>query len=202
MIFLFIAVIYVQNINKRFGEVSNVRDDICSDLSKEFSSYSGRWGMSICENGLLISFESDSNFEINSAKLTDRFKGILRDFFPRLMGVIQKYRDSISELRIEGHTDSSVRSDDTELSGYIYNTKLSQERSRNVMDFSLSLDPILSNPKYLEWSYNHLTAHGLSSSHRIFNSRGLENYSASRRVEFRLRTKAEDRLMALVSEIK
>ena len=91
---------------------------------------------------------------------------------------------------------------DTKLSGYIYNTKLSQDRSRNVMDYSLNLDSISNKTDYLDWSYEHVTAHGMSSSERVFNSTGDEDYAASRRVEFRLRTTAEDRLLDLVSEIE
>ena len=202
MIFLFIAIIYIQNISKYFDQISDVRDDICADLRDEFQLEEQQWGMSICEKGLLISFEGDSNFEINSAKLSPRFKSILDDFFPRLMRVVHKYKDSVSELRIEGHTDSSIRRSDTVLSGYIYNTKLSQERSRNVMDYSLAIDRISGNIDYVMWAYTHLTAHGLSSSHLIKNSQGLEIGSASRRVEFRLRTKQEEHLMNLVREIK
>ena len=201
MIFLFISIIYIQNVSKYFDEVSDVNDEICADLEKEFARETGRWDMSICEQGLLVTFENDSNFETDSAVLSEEFKAILADFFPRLMGVVSQYQESISELRVEGHTDSSVRWHDNELSGYLYNTKLSQERSRNVMDFSLNLDNIRSNADYLDWSYLHVTAHGMSSSKRIFTDSGAEDYDASRRVEFRLRTKAENRLMDLVTEI-
>ena len=202
MIFLFISIIYIQNISKYFSEVADVSDEICADLKREFESETERWDMSICENGLLISFDNDSNFELNSAALSSDFAQVLADFFPRLMKVVYDYRDSISELRIEGHTDSSVRRMDNQLSGYLYNTKLSQERSRNVMDYSLNLSEISLNPNYLEWSYTHVTAHGMSSSKRIFSEVGVEDYAASRRVEFRLRTRAEDRLLDLVSEIR
>lgn len=202
MIFLFISIIYIQNISKYFSEVADVSDEICADLKREFDSETKRWDMSICESGLLISFNNDSNFEVNSAVLSDGFTSVLSDFFPRLMGVIYEYRDSISELRIEGHTDSSIRQADSELTGYLYNTKLSQDRSRNVMDYSLNLRRITSNPEYLDWSYKNVTAHGMSSSNRIFSAAGNEDYAASRRVEFRLRTKAEERLLDLVSEIR
>jgi outer membrane protein OmpA-like peptidoglycan-associated protein len=202
MIFLFISIIYIQNISKYFSEVAEVSDQICADLKKEFDRDAERWDMSICENGLLISFDSDSNFEVNSAVLSAEFSAVLADFFPRLMGVVYKYRESISELRIEGHTDSSIRRMDSTLSGYLYNTKLSQDRSRNVMDYSLNLDPISKKSGYLDWSYEHITAHGMSSSQRVFTNEGGEDYAASRRVEFRLRTTAEDRLLDLVSEIE
>lgn len=202
MIFLFISIIYIQNLSKYFSEVADVSEQICADLKQEFDSEAERWDMSICENGLLISFDNDSNFEVNSAALSEDFSLVLSDFFPRLMEVVYEYRDSISELRIEGHTDSSVRRTDNELTGYLYNTKLSQERSRNVMDYSLNLNEINLQPLYLDWSYTHITAHGMSSSKRIFSDTGDEDYAASRRVEFRLRTKAEDRLVDLVSELR
>jgi len=202
MIFLFISIIYIQNISKYFSEVADKSDEICAHLKREFKNESDSWDMSICENGLLISFDSESLFDLNSAELSSDFELVLSDFFPRLMAVIYEYQDSISELRIEGHTDSSVRRNDSELTGYLYNTKLSQGRSRNVMDYSLNLSEITLQPKYLDWSYTHVTAHGMSSSKRIFSDAGDEDYAASRRVEFRLRTKAEDRLLDLVSEIR
>ena len=202
MIFLFISIIYIQNISKYFSEVADKSDEICAHLKREFKNESDSWDMSICENGLLISFDSESLFDLNSAELSSDFELVLSDFFPRLMAVIYEYQDSISELRIEGHTDSSVRRLDSELTGYLYNTKLSQERSRNVMDYSLNLSEITLQPKYLDWSYTHVTAPGMSSSKRIFSDAGDEDYAASRRVEFRLRTKAEDRLLDLVSEIR
>jgi len=203
MIFLFISIIYIENISKYFSNISDISDEICSDLKREFEKETTKWDMSICENGLLISFDNDSNFGVNSSKISVDFSSVLTDFYPRLMVVIHKYKESISELRIEGHTDSSVRTSDSELSGYIYNTKLSQDRSRNVMEFALNLSPILTNQEYLNWSYTHVTAHGMSSSKKVLREKGLEeDYAASRRVEFRLRTKAEERLLDLVSEIK
>ena len=88
MIFLFISIIYIQNISKYCSEVADVSDEICADLKREFDSESERWDMSICENGLLISFDNDSNFEVNSAVLSEEFSMVLSDFFPRLMEVI------------------------------------------------------------------------------------------------------------------
>ena len=202
MIFLFISIIYIENISKYFSEVSDLSDDICADLKNEFENEREAWDMSICENGLLISFESDSNFEVNSAELSLEFSSMLSDFYPRLMDVMFRYREAISELRIEGHTDSSVSSADSELTGYLYNTHLSQNRSRNVMKYVLELAPISDRKQYLDWSFSHVTAHGMSSSKKVFDADGFENLAASRRVEFRLRTTAEERLLDLVSEIK
>lgn len=201
MIFLFIAIIYIQNIGQYFDAVSSVRQEICNDLSEEFAPERAEWNMTICENGLLIRFENDSNFETNSAILSDEFKGVLSSFIPRLLDVVWKYRNLISELRIEGHTDSAVRPGDTKLSGYIYNTWLSQARSRNVLDFALHLPEVFSRENYLDWSFTNMTAHGMSSSELLYEG-DLESMERSRRVEFRLKTRAEDKLMNLVAEIQ
>ena len=201
MIFLFIAIIYIQNISKYFDDVSDVRDDICTDLSNEFAADLERWDMTICEGGLLIRFQSDSNFDRASSSLSPDFEKLLDSFIPRLFGVIWQYKDSVSELRIEGHTDSTVRSWDSPLTGYIYNTKLSQDRSRNVLSYALNQPNIITNNNYLSWAFSSITAHGMSSSDLISEG-DVELYKKSRRVEFRIKTKAEDALLDLVTELK
>ena len=200
MIFLFIAIIYIQNIGQYFDAVSDLQDQICRDLSTEFEEEKNKWNMTVCENGLLIRFDNDSIFESNSAVLSAEFKVILSSFFPRLLDVIWKYKENISELRIEGHTDSSHLFA-TELEGYLYNTGLSQSRSRKVMEYSLNLKPIDSREEYLEWAFHNITAHGMSSSEPVLTESMIEDQTRSRRVEFRLRTKAEDNLIELVKEI-
>ena len=201
MIFLFIAIIYIQNISKYFDDVSDVRDEICTDLSNEFAADLERWDMTICEGGLLIRFQSDSNFDRASSSLSPDFEKLLDSFIPRLFGVIWQYKDSVSELRIEGHTDSTVRSWDSPLTGYIYNTKLSQDRSRNVLSYALNQPNIITNNNYLSWAFSSITAHGMSSSDLISRD-DVELYEKSRRVEFRIKTKAEDALLDLVTELK
>jgi outer membrane protein OmpA-like peptidoglycan-associated protein len=201
MIFLFIAIIYIQDISKYFDNVSGVRDEICNDLNEEFSADLERWDMTICEGGLLIRFQSDSNFDRASSLLSPDFEKLLDSFIPRLFDVIWRYKESVSELRIEGHTDSTVRNWDTPLTGYIYNTKLSQDRSRNVLSYALNRPAIVNNNSYLEWGFSNITAHGMSSSDLIRKGY-VELYEKSRRVEFRIKTKAEDALLDLVTELK
>ena len=117
------------------------------------------------------------------------YKEILDDFFPRFLEVVANdgYRDSIEEIRIEGHTDSD--------GGYLYNIQLSQNRAREVLDYCLGL--VENNEKYsdmVDWVKFKITANGLSYSHPILNSDGTENKDLSRRVEFKVRTNAEKQL--------
>jgi len=200
MIFLFIAIIYIQNISQYFTAVNDVRDEICADLSKEFSPDLERWNMTICEGGLLVRFQNDSNFDRGSSVLSSDFEQLLDSFIPRLFGVVWKYKDSVSELRIEGHTDSTIRPSHTPLTGYIFNTKLSQDRSRNVLSYTLTLPSMVADSNYLNWAFENITAHGMSSSNLIRKD-GRELYNKSRRVELRIKTKAEDALLDLVNQL-
>ncbi len=131
--------------------------------------------------------------------MNKEFEEILKDFFPRLMNVIFRFQNSISELRIEGHTDSRGKPNQDKFDSYLYNTKLSQKRSRSVLEYSLNLKDVRNNNRMLEWAYSNITAHGLSSSKKIVVN-GTEDLAASRRVEFRLRLTEENNLIALIKK--
>ena len=79
---------------------------------------------------------------------------------------------------------------------YFNNMELSQERTRNVLEFCLRL---LDSPAERTWTKQFVTANGLSSSQLII-SEGAEDFEASRRVEFRTRTSAEQQLVSIISE--
>ena len=124
---------------------------------------------------------------------------VLAEFYPRFKTILWKYIEDVDELRIEGHASSEARGKSRK-DAYLYNTELSQGRSYNVMNYVLGLDAIVSNSDFLEWSYENLTAHGMSSSEVIMVN-NVEDRQASRRVEFRIRTKAEDKLIEFVKEL-
>ena len=197
MIFLFIAIIYIRNIGQYIDQINDVQTKLCSSLSAEFANEIDEWNMTVCEDGLVIRFESDGNFEKSKADLSQKFRRILAAFIPRFFETLWKFQGQISEVRIEGHTDSSVRRLDTPLSGYLYNTRLSQDRSRNVMNFALVSMRNKKLDTQLSWSFKNLTAHGMSSSEPILVG-GQEQMDRSRRVEFRIRTTARDNLDSLV----
>ena len=119
----------------------------------------------------------------NRAILKPKFKEILDDFFPRYIKVLnrQEYRDNITEIRIEGHTDSNGE--------YFYNMQLSQDRTRSVLQYCFNL----MTEEEILWSKRLITANGLSSSQPIL-IKGTEDKDLSRRVEFRVRTNAEKKL--------
>ncbi len=172
---------------------SEIREHIYSDLQKEFEKDLPRWGAEI-DQDLAVRFrEPEVLFETGKADLRPRFAAILSDFFPRYLRILggDAYKSSIEEIRIEGHTSSAWSKNTPPDRAYLLNMELSQSRTRSVLQYVLALPR---SPEQQRWLIGKLTANGLSSSRLRFGKDGAEDPSASQRVEFRVRTNAEDRI--------
>lgn len=193
------SMLEIQEKAERDAEIAsrynNIKSDIYFDIAKEFKDDLAQWNAVVDENDLSIRFSLDesgtkvSYFDSGRPDVKQEFKDVLDEFFPKYLRLIAnpKYRDSIEEIRIEGHTDSN--------GGYMLNVGLSQDRARNVLDYCLQIaknDPDLK--EMMEWAQYKITANGLSYSHPILNADGSENKDLSRRVEFKVRTNAEAQL--------
>tara|TARA_Y100001970_G_scaffold16509_1_gene18563 strand:- start:2840 stop:3544 length:705 start_codon:yes stop_codon:yes gene_type:complete len=201
MIFLFISIIYIAKVKSIVGEVQDTQDVICQELRDEFEQEERKWRMKICENGLVVNFENEGYFLADQKTLTPAFEDLLTEFYPRFKFILWKYVDEVSELRIEGHASSEANVEGGLLERYLYNANLSQGRSYEVMNYVLKIPEINTNREYLNWSYNNLTAHGMSSSVPVKTEGGIENKKASRRVEFRIKTKAQDGLLEIIKAL-
>ena len=191
MVFLLIAVIYIHSFQKKAEAIEDVSSDICNEIKQQFEKEKDEWSMSICENGLLVSFHNDAIFDRGQDDLKPEFKVILDNFFPRFIKIVLNNEKDIDELRIEGHTSSEFTSQSEKMS-YILNTRLSQKRSYNVMRYVFDL-PI--NENSIQWMRTNLTAHGMSSSNIIKTNNGQEDPIKSRRVEFRLQTNVQEKFI-------
>ena len=193
------SMLEIQEKAERDAEIAsrynNIKSDIYFDIAKEFKDDLSQWNAVVDENDLSIRFSLDesgakvSYFDSGRPDVKQEFKNVLNEFFPKYLRIIAnpKYRDSIEEIRIEGHTDSN--------GGYMLNVGLSQERAKNVLDYCLNMagqDPELK--EMMGWAQYKITANGLSYSHPILNADGSENKDLSRRVEFKVRTNAEAQL--------
>lgn len=193
------SMLEIQEKAERDAEIAsrynNIKSDIYFDIAKEFKDDLAQWNAVVDENDLSIRFSLDesgtkvSYFDSGRPDVKQEFKDVLDEFFPKYLRLIAnpKYRDSIEEIRIEGHTDSN--------GGYMLNVGLSQDRAKNVLDYCLQIaknDPDLK--EMVEWAQYKITANGLSYSHPILNADGSENKDLSRRVEFKVRTNAEAQL--------
>lgn len=205
VMFLLIAVMYMNRIEVERDKIreiavtySELRDGLYEDLEREFLADLPRWRAELDRNDLSLKFtEPEVLFAPGSSDLKPQFKSILSDFFPRYVAILssEKYKQSISEIRIEGHTSSAwtgaVSLDDA----YYFNMDLSQARTRSALQYVLELPPVSPDRAWLKQL---LTANGLSSSRLAVRTDGSEDAQRSRRVEFRVRTDAETRIAKIL----
>lgn len=178
-----------------------LQEALYQDLLIEFNQDLERWAADLDRETLAIRFyEPQVLFEQGDATVRPVFAQILADFFPRYITILQQeqYRGHIEEIRIEGHTSSEWGEGLSEEASYFNNMALSQNRTRSVLQYVLSTINV-SNER--DWTRSLITANGLSSSQPILRN-GIEDPNASRRVEFRVRTDAEQQLSDILKRLR
>lgn len=162
-------------------------------------------------NTLTFVFKSsESLFDNASSNLKDNYKQSLAYFFPKYINAILPYKDSINEIRIEGHTSSEwsfypnqIKNQNMEIKklyGYFENMKLSQARTNSVLNYVLmDLKDSIPN-EHRQWLRDHTAAVGLSSSKPILDMFGHENPNKSRRVTFRIITNADSKIQQILKQ--
>lgn len=206
IIFMFIAISFMSQISKEkqtltdiANEYKKVKISIYQELFNEFKRDLNEWNAYIDQETLSIKFrEPDIFFEQGSSQLSTKFKEILDDFFPRYITILnsQKYSDEIEEVRIEGHTSTEWTRNSSSMESYFKNMELSQNRTRSTLHYIMELS---SMKKHENFMIDKVTANGLSYSKRIILN-GKEDKKLSRRVEFRIRTKAERKLDQILAK--
>lgn len=183
------------------GRYNGIKVNLHHELDEQFKNELDKWNASIDPTELSVRFTTNeestiqesgikvSYFKTDQTEPSPEFLRILDEFFPTFLNIVSdpKFIDSIEEIRIEGHTDSD--------GSYMHNIELSQGRARHVLDYCLKIadrDSLRHNQ--IENIRNKITANGLSHSHPILNEDGTENKDKSRRVEFKIRTNAEEQL--------
>ena len=202
LIFVLLLSFLMLNLTEVVQTYKTLRKELYLDLKKEFEKDLEKWQAVLDREKISIRFrEPKVLFKPGSPEVQSAFKEILDDFFPRYIRILRgpKYINDIAEIRIEGHTSSEWNGERDKEVAYILNMKLSQGRTRSVLEYVLQINKpqIQQNRK---WIRDNLTANGLSSSKLVFNADGTENKGESRRVEFRVRTNAEEQLDKLSEE--
>jgi outer membrane protein OmpA-like peptidoglycan-associated protein len=204
MIFLFISVTYMLDVTKEKDTIkeiavtySRLQTDLYDDFMEEFKDDLSKWNADIDRQTLSVRFEApEVLFLAGSSELQPQFKEILDDFFPRYVAILtsEKYMNDVEEIRIEGHTSSEWQVEVPQEQAYFNNMELSQNRTRKVLEF------VLKNRKLnnKSWIREKVMANGLSSS-KLVLSNGVEDKEKSRRVEFRVRTNAEKRIVKILT---
>jgi outer membrane protein OmpA-like peptidoglycan-associated protein len=209
LLFMLIAIIFMlqvqedkDNIDEVVQDYQAVRSDLYDDLKKEFREDLKKWDAELDRETLSVRFnEPEVLFEPGDAVLKDKFRRILDNFFPRYIGVLmgEKYQNHITEVRIEGHTSPEwLGLGHRPVKAFMLNMGLSQQRTHSVLNYLVTLPRV--SMVWDHWLKHRMTANGLSSSHPI-ETNGQMDWARSRRVEFRVRTDAEQQIQKLVEQL-
>ncbi len=175
---------------------------LAAELERELARDLPRWGAELDRPRLTIRFRApDLLFEQGEARLTPAFRRLLDDFLPRYLGILHANRESIEEVRIEGHTSSEWRGAISPTEAFFRNMDLSQQRTRAVLEAILTAREL---EAYREWARSTVTANGMSSSRPAVRAgtTNAEDPDRSRRVEFRVVTRARERVMRVLEEVQ
>ncbi len=175
---------------EKLDRIIGVRSELIEELSNEFSSSSLQ--VSVDEQTGAITMDSSILFEYNADELKDSGKEFLSAFLPRYTSILlsDKYREYISEIIIQGHTD---------LSGtYLFNLDLSQKRAYSVAAYCLDPESGILNDTQMKELEAVLSTSGRSFSSPVYNANGTVNDSASRRVEILFRLKDEEMIREMI----
>ena len=176
---------------RQIEDLVGVRTQIIADLSSALRE--ANISATVDPTSGAIALASDVLFATGESELTDEGRSRIDAFLPVYLDVLfsDEYRGYVSEIIIEGHTDS--------VGSYISNLLLSQQRAYNVASYVLADG----YPYISEATREHLrqvtTANGRSESDLIYDANGVENQSASRRVVFKFRLTDEQMVAQLQS---
>lgn len=207
MVFLFISIVFMEKVDSEQQAVQNIaltyesyQDELHKSLEKEFAIDLANWNAEILPDSTVRFKEPDVLFDEGSKTVKPKFQVILNDFFPRYIGLLasEKYRSNIEEIRIEGHTSSSWENSTDLSERYLHNALLSQQRSFAILDYCFRLPSI---SKQQDWLTKVLRANGLAFANPVLIA-GKEDASRSRRVEFKVKTKADEKIRDIVKTVK
>ena len=167
---------------------------IRSALRDEFADSS--LNVKVDEKTGAITFDASVLFDVADSKLKEEGKTFLKEFLPKYCNVLldEKYRDYVSEIIIEGHTDTN--------GSYIYNLELSQQRAFSVAKYCLTESNGIISSTDVELLRSVLTANGKSYSNPIYKEDGSVYLEASRRVEILFRLQDEEMIAEMMDILK
>lgn len=178
---------------EQIDQLVGIREDLILNLSKELSKTN--LNVMVDPKTGSITFDSNILFTSGSYELSEAGKAFLQDFVPVYFSALLEsdYEEYISEIIIEGHTDTD--------GGYMFNLELSQKRALSVSKYCLEkAENMYTDPSSVDKLRQILTANGRSWSNPILDEQGNVDMDASRRVEFKFRLK-DDEMISKMKDI-
>jgi outer membrane protein OmpA-like peptidoglycan-associated protein len=206
LLFMLIAISYMMMVEQTttliVKEYEITREDLKRALQNEFADKLKEWDAEMLGDMTLKFKNPEVLFDTGQSTLKPKFKSILDEFIPKYLKILtnDKFKSSIKEIRIEGHTSPKWGEITDEKETYFRNMKLSQERTRTTLEYVLQNVTVENE---LGWMRKVITANGLSSSHPVFkaNDNNVVDELASQRVEFRIVTNSEERLSKIAESM-
>ena len=174
----------------KLDNIIGIRAELIEALRKEFDNSS--LSIAVDENTGAITMDSNILFEYNKSTLKTGGKDFLGEFMPRYLKILlsPKYKRYISEIVIEGHTDTD--------GDYLSNLELSQQRAYSVADYCTKKNSDILTDREKEELEKVLSTVGKSFSEPIMGSDGKIDAAASRRVEILFRLRDEEMIREMM----
>ena len=175
-------------------QIIGIKKELISALSDEFAN--SDLSIAVDEQTGAITLDSSILYDYNSANLSKDGQSTLVDFLPKYFDVVlsEKYIDYVSEIIIEGHTDT--------VGSYTYNLDLSQARAESVAAYCFGDGQKLFSAELLDQIRSLVTVSGRSWSRPIYNADGTVNQDASRRVEIKFRLSDEEMISQMLGVLE
>lgn len=199
IIFLFIAISYIMEVFSSTFVKDEMYNTITEQMIDELEGNNVKLGKDLSlkffNNG---NNSTDTLFKPGEFRMTRSFKDKIDVIWPLYQDIIARdsFLNYISEIRIEGHTDT-MPPKKSNLGSYEYNLNLSAQRAQDVLNYirSMSCYLALDEPKRQRLQFL-MTANGMSYSRALNDSSEVVylslnkniNPDKSRRVEFRIVT--------------
>ena len=176
---------------QQLQDIIGVKKELVTALNEAFADTD--LSISVDEQTGAITMAASVMFDYDSAELSDAGKQTLSEFLPQYFEVVlgEDYRDYISEIIIEGHTDV----DGT----YERNLELSQSRAESVAMFCLSDDQDMFSADMLEQIRTLVSVSGRAWNEPVYAADGTVDSDASRRVEIKFRLSDEEMIDQMIS---
>lgn len=175
---------------KQLDKIIGVKAQIIEQLSDIFSNSNLTAAVDPTTGSIML--DASILYDLNKSELKENGKMFLNEFLPLYFSVLlsDEVIPYISEIIIEGHTDSSGT--------YMANLKLSQDRALSVSQYCIESYGKNVSPETLSEMEKMIEATGRSYNDLIYNEDGTENSDASRRVEFKFRLKDDEMISAMM----
>ncbi len=212
LIFLFICIIFMLQVNIDKDKIKDIallyaksKKSLNQALHKEFDNDLKKWNAQILQDNSIVFNQPNVLFESGKSNLKNKFKKILDNFFPRYIKILtsKEYKNSIDEIRIEGHTSNEWLNAKNNKDIYLKNMKLSQERAFSVLKYVYNLQSFIVK-KHRKWLEKKLRANGMSYAKLKYldpNKTKVDKIH-SRRVEFKSKLKSEEKIYKILKALE